>query len=73
MVDGKQVAAGAVGGLISQQPRAGLTVGDTGRSAVGDYVTPNPFKGKVMNVRIKVAGDSEAATVKPQVRKEQRQ
>ena len=73
IVDGKQVAAGQAGGLISQQPRAGLTVGDTGRSAVGDYATPNPFKGKVINVSIKVAGDSEAATVEPQARKKQRQ
>lgn len=72
-VDGKQVAAGQAGGLISQQPRAGLTVGDTGRSAVADYATPNPFRGKVTNVRIKVAGGSEESTAKPQSRKSRRQ
>jgi arylsulfatase A len=56
-VDNKQVADGKVAGLIGQQPAAGLWVGDTGRGSVGDYTAPNPFKGKVTNVRVKaVAG-----------------
>ena len=55
LVDGKQVAEGKAAGLIPQQPRAGFSVGTAGRGAVGDYVTPNPFKGKVTNVRVKTA------------------
>lgn len=53
VVDGKQVAEGKAGGLIGQQPRAGLTVGSAGNTAVGDYEVPDPFKGKVTNVRLK--------------------
>lgn len=53
-VDDKQVAEGKTGGLIGQQPAAGLLVGTAGRAAVGDYTAPNPFKGKVTNARIKV-------------------
>jgi arylsulfatase A len=52
-VDGKQVAEGTANGLIRQQPGAGLTVGSSGKAAVGDYSAPNPFEGKVTNVRIK--------------------
>ncbi len=54
LVDGKEVADGKAGGLIAQQPAGGLWVGETGRAAVGDYTAPNPFKGKVENVRVKV-------------------
>jgi hypothetical protein len=53
VVDGKQVAEGKSGGLIGQQPRGGLTVGSAGNTAVGDYEAPDPFKGKVTNVRLK--------------------
>jgi len=53
LVDGKQVAEGKAGGLIGQQPRAGLSVGYASQAAVGDYDTPDPFKGKVSNVRVK--------------------
>jgi len=52
-VDGKQVAEGKAAGLILQQPRAGFSVGTAGRGAVGDYVAPNPFHGKITNVRVK--------------------
>jgi arylsulfatase A len=52
-VDGKQVAEGKAGGLIALQPKAGLFVGHTGKAAVGEYATPNPFKGKMTNVRVK--------------------
>jgi arylsulfatase A-like enzyme len=58
-VDGKQVAEGTANGLIRQQPGAGLTVGSSGKAAVGDYTAPNPFEGKVTNVRVKAT-----ATVK---------
>ncbi len=54
-VDGKQVADGKAPGLIGQQPGNGLTVGDTGHGAVGDYTAPNPFKGKVENVHVKAS------------------
>jgi arylsulfatase A-like enzyme len=55
LVDGKQVAEGRAAGLIQQQPRAGLSVGTAGHATVGDYVAPNPFQGKVSNVRVKTA------------------
>ncbi len=47
------MAEGKAAGLIQQQPKAGLSVGTASRAAVGDYVAPNPFKGKVNNVRVK--------------------
>lgn len=53
LVDGKKVAEGKAAGLIQQQPKAGLSVGSAGHAAVGNYLAPNPFKGKVSNVRIK--------------------
>ena len=53
LVDGKKVAEGTASGLIRQQPGAGLTVGSSGKAAVGDYTVPNPFEGKVTNVRVK--------------------
>ncbi len=53
LVDGKKVAEGKAASLIQQQPKAGLSVGSAARSAVGNYVPPNPFKGKVSNVRVK--------------------
>jgi hypothetical protein len=34
-------------------PGAGLTVGSSGKAAVGEYSVPNPFGGKVANVRVK--------------------
>ncbi len=56
LVDGKPVAEGKAAGLIPQQPRAGFWVGKAGPGAVGDYQTPDPFDGKVTNVRVKTAG-----------------
>jgi arylsulfatase A-like enzyme len=53
LVDGKQVAEGKAAGLIPQQPKAGFSVGMAGHGAVGDYTTPDPFDGKVSNVRVK--------------------
>ena len=60
LVDGKQVAEGKANGPIAEQPRAGLSVGDSGPAAVGDYDTPNPFKGKITNVRVKVSSGKGA-------------
>jgi arylsulfatase A-like enzyme len=60
-VDGKQVAEGNASGLIGQQPRAGLSVGSAGQAAVGDYTAPNPFPGKVINVRVKATAARAAA------------
>ena len=60
LVDGKQVAEGKAAGLISQQPRAGLSVGSAGAAAVGDYAAPNPFAGKVTNVRVKATAVHKA-------------
>ena len=53
LVDGKQVAAGKAAGLIQEQPKVGFSVGTAFRAAVGNYVAPNPFQGKVSNVRVK--------------------
>ena len=59
-VDGKQVAEGKAAGLIQEQPRAGLSVGTAEHAAVGDYNTPDPFTGKVSNVRVKATAVREA-------------
>ena len=56
LVDGKPVAEGKAAGLIPQQPRAGFWVARAGPATVGDYQTPDPFDGKVTNVRVKTAG-----------------
>ena len=47
-------------GLISQQPKAGFSVGAASFAAVGDYVAPDPFQGKVANVRVKATAVGEA-------------
>jgi arylsulfatase len=52
LVDGKQVAEGKAAGPIPQQPKAGFLVGRAGGGVVGNYVAPNPFNGKVSNVRV---------------------
>jgi hypothetical protein len=58
-VDGKQVAEGKVAGPIPQQPRAGLFIGKAGGkaggNAVGEFDPPDPFSGKVTNVRVQAA------------------
>lgn len=55
-VDGKQVADGKAAGPIPQQPRAGLFIGKAGGKAggkaVGEFEPPDPFSGKVTNVRV---------------------
>jgi len=52
LVDGA-VAASGKGELVTTQPKEGLTIGDDGRGAVGDYAAPNEFSGKVDNVTLK--------------------
>ena len=49
---GKQVAEGKFPGLILRKPGEGLTVGNDGQSAVGDYTGPHPFSGKVTHAVI---------------------
>jgi len=56
LADGKQIAEGKAPGLIPQQPKAGFFVGKAGAGAVGEYQTPDPFDGKVTNVRVKTIG-----------------
>jgi hypothetical protein len=51
-VNGKIVARGSAPGLITAQPVDGLSIGEDTQSAVGDYTSPHPLKGKVENVRI---------------------
>ena len=64
LVDGRQVAEGKAAGLIQQQPRAGFSVGSAAFGAVGDYVPPDPFDGKVTNVRVKTTAVPAAAGAK---------
>lgn len=52
-IDGKQVAEGKAAGPIPQQPNAGVSVGSSGKSAVGEYEAPATYAGKISNVRIK--------------------
>lgn len=51
-VDGKQVGEGKLGGLLVRKPGEGLTVGDDGAAAVGDYAAPNAFNGKVTHAAV---------------------
>jgi hypothetical protein len=55
------VAEGKAASLILEQPRAGLSVGTAEHAAVGDYNTPDPFTGKVSNVRVKATAVRETA------------
>lgn len=54
-VDGKPVASGKAPGLIATQPARGLTIG-LSRQAVGDYTVPNPFTGKIEQVKVLTFG-----------------
>ncbi|MES2921839.1 MAG: sulfatase-like hydrolase/transferase [Verrucomicrobiota bacterium] len=51
-VDGKPVGTGKLAGLIDRKPGEGLTVGNDGTNAVGDYTAPHAFSGKATNVVI---------------------
>lgn len=52
LVDGQKAGEGKLPGLIARQPAEGLTVGDDGNGAVGDYEAPHALKGKVSEVTI---------------------
>lgn len=58
-INGKTVATGKSSGLITAQPKDGLSIGEDILSAVGDYASPNPFRGKVENVRVDTGGTPE--------------
>jgi len=51
-VNGKIAARGRAPGLIPSQPKDELSISEDARTAVGDYQSPNPLKGKVENVDI---------------------
>ena len=53
-VNGQKVAEGRASGLIPTQPGDGLTIGNDGKAAVGDYDAPNAFAGKIENVKVHV-------------------
>lgn len=52
-VDGKAAATGKVP-LLDKKPGEGLTVGDDGRTPVGNYTGPHPFSGKVTAASVAV-------------------
>ena len=51
-VNGVAAARGRAPGVIAVQPQDELSIGEDVLSAVGDYVSPHPLKGKVENVQI---------------------
>lgn len=51
-VDGKDAGTGKVGGLLSNQPGEGLTVGSDGKNAVGDYQAPHALPGTIEAVKL---------------------
>jgi arylsulfatase A-like enzyme len=53
IVDGQPAGEGQAPGVIQKQPGEGLTVGNDGRAAVGEYTAPNEFTGKVENVSVR--------------------
>jgi hypothetical protein len=53
LIDGKQIAHGNAGGPIPNQPRAGLSIGKSGKGEIGEYTAPAQFSGKISNVTVK--------------------
>ncbi len=51
-VDGKEAGRGKVSGPVPSQPGEGLTVGNDGRNAVGDYEAPHPLTGTIEAVTL---------------------
>ncbi|RYX84814.1 hypothetical protein EON83_07680, partial [bacterium] len=51
-VNGAIVARGKAPGVFTVQPQDPLSIGEDDLSAVGDYKSPNPLKGKVENVKV---------------------
>lgn len=64
-VNGKIVAEGRAPGLIPSQPKDELSIAEDARTAVGDYVAPNPLPGKVENVEIRTGAAPESKTQTP--------
>ncbi|WP_367874479.1 sulfatase-like hydrolase/transferase [Luteolibacter sp. Populi] len=52
-VDGAAAGEGKVSGLIERRPGEGLTIGNDGGAAVGEYSAPHAFSGKVTQVTLK--------------------
>jgi arylsulfatase A-like enzyme len=52
LVDGQPAGEGKAE-TIGAQPGEGLTVGNDGKNAVGEYTAPNDFAGKVENVTVR--------------------
>jgi arylsulfatase len=59
LINGKKAASGAAPGLITAQPKDGLSIGEDTLSAVGDYRAPNRFPGKVENVKVDTLESSD--------------
>jgi arylsulfatase len=53
-VDGKTVAKAQADGVLTKMPLDGLQVGQDANGAVGDYETPNAFKGEVGKVTVEL-------------------
>jgi hypothetical protein len=52
---GEQVVGeGKLSGILGSQPQEGLTIGNDGRGAVGEYEAPNAFTGKVTNATVTI-------------------
>lgn len=56
-INGKIVARGSALGLITAQPKDGLSIGEDTFTAVGNYTAPHPLNGIVENVQIHVELD----------------
>ncbi|RYG70347.1 hypothetical protein EON80_08120, partial [bacterium] len=54
LANGKEVAKGKAPGVFTAQPADELSIGEDTLSAVGDYESPNPLKGKVEKVKVEV-------------------
>lgn len=50
-------------GLISAQPKDGLSIGYDELSAAGDYDAPNPFNGTILSTRVTPAGELQTYPV----------
>jgi arylsulfatase len=52
-INGRIAAQGQASGLIPAQPQDDLSIGEDARTAVGDYTSPHPLKGRVENARVR--------------------
>jgi hypothetical protein len=53
-IDGKPAGGGKVEGLLAKKPGEGLTVGNDGQVAVGEYSGPHAFSGKVTGATVTI-------------------